>query len=170
MVEDEGGPTDEIKGPETEKYLTILHTGDIHACIQRFPRMAGAVNEIRARKESLGEPVLLTDGGDFISPIMNSWLNFMDCAPELMLMQKIGYDAVTLGNHEFDPGHYGLAPVSYTHLDVYKRQEVFQVRRCLHDDGSVFHYRPDSPMLMCRHNDINTGNITSCLLYTSRCV
>lgn len=109
MVEDEGGPTDEIKGPETEKYLTILHTGDIHACIQRFPRMAGAVNEIRARKESLGEPVLLTDGGDFISPIMNSWLNFMDCAPELMLMQKIGYDAVTLGNHEFDPGHYGLA-------------------------------------------------------------
>ncbi|NLZ28230.1 MAG: hypothetical protein GX887_04615 [Firmicutes bacterium] len=92
-----------------EKYLTILHTGDIHARIQGFPRMAGVANEIRARKEALGEPVLLTDGGDFISPIMNTWLNLMGYAPELTIMQEIGYDVVTFGNHEFDPGHLGLA-------------------------------------------------------------
>ncbi|NLI69508.1 MAG: bifunctional metallophosphatase/5'-nucleotidase [Firmicutes bacterium] len=107
---DEGGSADGDKNPEgTEKYLTILHTGDIHARIQGFPRMAGVANEIRARKEALGEPVLLTDGGDFVSPIMNTWLNFMGFAPELTIMQEIGYDVVTFGNHEFDPGHLGLA-------------------------------------------------------------
>ncbi len=92
-----------------EKYFTILHTNDIHAHVDRFPILAGKVNKIREQKAALGEPVLLTDGGDFISPTIYSWLNCMGCAPELKMMQKVGYDAVTLGNHEFDFGPEVLA-------------------------------------------------------------
>ncbi len=95
---------------ESEKeYFTILHTNDIHARVNRFPRLAGAVNEIRKSKEAVGEPVLLTDGGDFISPYIYTWLNAMGCAPELKMMQNVGYDVITFGNHEFDLGSRGLA-------------------------------------------------------------
>lgn len=92
-----------------EKHFTILHTNDIHSRVDRFPIMAGKLNEIRAEKEALGEPVLLTDGGDFLSPYIYYWLNSLGCSPELKMMQRVGYDAVTLGNHEFDLGARGLA-------------------------------------------------------------
>lgn len=94
-----------------EHYFTLLHTNDIHSHIHRFPLLAGAVNQIRINKAKSGEPVILTDGGDFISPTIYSWLNFLGFAPELDIMQKIDYDVITLGNHEFDPGHRGLAQI-----------------------------------------------------------
>ncbi|HPU00920.1 MAG TPA: bifunctional UDP-sugar hydrolase/5'-nucleotidase [Bacillota bacterium] len=94
-----------------ELYFTVLHTNDIHSHIHRFPLLAGAVNEIGSNKAKSGEPVILTDGGDFISPTIYSWLNFLGFAPELDIMQQIGYDVITLGNHEFDPGHRGLAQI-----------------------------------------------------------
>ena len=96
-------------GESAVKHFTILHTNDIHARIDRFPILAGAVNEIKEDKEADGEPVLMTDGGDFISPRIYSWLNIMGSAAELKMMRKVGYDVVTLGNHEFDLGSRGLA-------------------------------------------------------------
>ncbi len=92
-----------------EKHFTILHTNDIHSRVHRFPLLAGAVNEIRDEKEAKGEPVLLTDGADFLGTLTYYWLNLMGYAPELQMMQKVGYDAITLGNHEFDLGSRGLA-------------------------------------------------------------
>ena len=52
----------------------------------------------------------------------------------------------------------GIDAVSYTHLDVYKRQQ---------EDGSLLISGPNSNV-MC--NDSNMYAINSCLLYTSRCV
>ncbi len=92
-----------------EKHFTILHTNDIHSRVDRFPVLGGAVNEIREEKEARGEPVMLTDGGDFLSPYIYYWLNLLGYSPELQMMQKVGYDAITLGNHEFDLGSRGLA-------------------------------------------------------------
>jgi 5'-nucleotidase / UDP-sugar diphosphatase len=102
--------------------FTILHTNDEHShlipipaadhhserenpALGGFARLAGAVDEIRREKSETGEPVLLFSGGDILGGPAFGWMPLMEGeAPELSLMQKIRYDAVTIGNHEFDYG------------------------------------------------------------------
>lgn len=74
-----------------------------------FARLATAVERARARAAANGEPLLLTSAGDNITGTPFSWLILEGEAPELSLMREIGYDAVTLGNHEFDYGPERLA-------------------------------------------------------------
>jgi 5'-nucleotidase / UDP-sugar diphosphatase len=105
-----------------ELRFTILHTNDEHShlipipviddhpvydnpAMGGFARLAGAVNQIRLEKELLSEPVLLFSGGDNLGGPAFGWMPLMEgMAPELTLFQKLGYDAVTIGNHEFDYG------------------------------------------------------------------
>ncbi len=107
---------------EDELYLTILHTNDEHgALIPHSPavdfhperenptlggygRLATAVDQIRSRKDAAGEPILLLNAGDYIGGSPFSWLVPEGYTPELKLKQKIGYDAVIIGNHEYDYG------------------------------------------------------------------
>ncbi len=107
--------------------LTILHTNDEHGAliphssaidfhpyredpsIGGYARLAAAVEEIRQEKQAAGEPVLLLSGGDFIGGTAYSWLVPLGYAPELSIKQKIGYDAVVIGNHEYDYGPEILA-------------------------------------------------------------
>lgn len=102
--------------------FTILHTNDEHSHLIPHPaiddhpeqpnsasggfaRLAGVINEIRAQKESEGEPVLLFSGGDILGGPVFGWMPLMDgVAAEMKLFQEIGYDAITIGNHEFDYG------------------------------------------------------------------
>ena len=110
-----------------ELHFTILHTNDMHseliphspavdyrpgeenAVIGGFARLAAAVNEIREDKSREGEPVLLFDAGDFLGGAPFAWLALNGSAPELTIMQEMGYDAVTIGNHEYDYGPDVLA-------------------------------------------------------------
>jgi len=110
-----------------ELYLCILHTNDMHsALIPHSPavdyhpgeenpaigglaRLATAVNEIRVNKSREGESVLLLDAGDFLGGGAFAWLALNGSAPELTIMQEMGYDAVTIGNHEYDYGPDVLA-------------------------------------------------------------
>ena len=105
-----------------EYYVTILHTNDEHGAviphspavdfhpqmanptIGGYARLARAVKEIREQKINSGEPVLLLSAGDFIGGSPHSWLIPQGYALELKLKQVIGYDAVTIGNHEYDYG------------------------------------------------------------------
>jgi len=105
-----------------EQRFTILHTNDEHSHLIPIPaiddhsvfenpahggfaRLAGAVNMIRREKAANNEPVLLFSGGDILGGPAFGWLPLREgMAPELNLFQKIGYDAVTIGNHEFDYG------------------------------------------------------------------
>jgi 5'-nucleotidase / UDP-sugar diphosphatase len=106
--------------------FTILHTNDEHSTLLPSPRsdhhpelvnptrggiarLAQAVADIRERKAALGEPVLLVSGGDFIGGSAFAWLLLEDRAPELSLLVEIGYDVVTIGNHEYDYGSDRLA-------------------------------------------------------------
>jgi 5'-nucleotidase / UDP-sugar diphosphatase len=118
------GNVDGEAGAAQELYFTILHTNDIHsALIPHSPavdyrpgeaspavgglaRLATAVEEARARTE---EPVLLVDAGDFLAGSAFAWLALKGYAAELTIMQEIGYDAVILGNHEYDYGPDVLA-------------------------------------------------------------
>ncbi len=115
-------PEPAAAAPDEEFYLTILHTNDEHGAViphgpavdfhpERenstvggYARLASAVNEIRLEKEAAGEPVLILNGGDFIGGSPYSWLVAAGYAAELNIKQKIGYDAVVIGNHEYDYG------------------------------------------------------------------
>lgn len=83
-----------------ERTLVILSTNDMHAKILRFPQLATAVEACR----DTAQLVLLVDAGD-------RWTGnaFVDKVPApgkpiIELMNRLGYDAATLGNHEFDHG------------------------------------------------------------------
>ena len=95
--------------------LTILHTNDTHSRINPFPskskkhanmggmaRRAAMVQKVRQE----GNHVLLLDAGDIFQG--TPYFNFFGGELEFKLMSKMGYDATTLGNHDFDAGLEGL--------------------------------------------------------------
>lgn len=96
--------------------LTILHTNDWHSRIEPFPQdggrnagMGGAVRRMRkisALRQEL-DHVLLLDAGDIFQG--TPYFNLYGGELEFKLMSQMGYDAVTIGNHDFDGGIENLA-------------------------------------------------------------
>ena len=102
--------------------FTILHTNDEHShliphpaiddhpehensAMGGFARLAGAINQIRDQKNEHNEPVLIFSGGDILGGPAFGWLPLKEgLAPEMNFFHEIGYDAITIGNHEFDYG------------------------------------------------------------------
>lgn len=96
--------------------LTILHTNDTHSRIDPFP-MDGSRNQGQGgvaarsalietvRKEQ--EQVLLLDAGDIFQG--TPYFNLYKGEPEIRCMTAMGYDATTIGNHDFDAGLENLA-------------------------------------------------------------
>ncbi len=105
-----------VKGGGLKK-LTILHTNDMHSRVEPFPanhpqypnmggmaRRAAMVDEIR---EQEGEnQVILLDCGDIFQG--TPYFNLYKGVPEFKIMSKMGYDAATMGNHDFDNGIKGF--------------------------------------------------------------
>lgn len=98
------------------KKLTILHTNDQHSRIEPFPMDGGKhqglggfaqratlINNIRQQEKN----VLLFDSGDIWQG--TPYFNMFGGEVEYKLMNEMKYDAVTLGNHDFDAGLKGLA-------------------------------------------------------------
>ena len=91
--------------------LTILHTNDQHGHFMKFNPYPVAdvggmaaqstfVNITRAEAEKAGANVLILSAGDLNTGIPES--DMLDAEPDIIAMNMIGYDAMTLGNHEFD--------------------------------------------------------------------
>lgn len=78
--------------------LSIIHTNDTHAHIANAPKRATIINDVREEKPN----ALLLDAGD----VFQGTLYFTEYKgqADLALMNYMGYDAMTLGNHEFDLG------------------------------------------------------------------
>lgn len=96
--------------------LTILHTNDIHSHLGEFSRLATKIREIKEMKTKNNEPVLLVDSGDFtVGTLYHTLATTLSL--ELTLMNTLGYDATTLGNHEFEWGPGALAKL----IDIAKR-------------------------------------------------
>jgi 5'-nucleotidase len=100
----------------TTKHLTILHTNDVHSHIDPFPAThpknanMGGVARRAALIESIkieNPNVLLLDAGDSFQG--TPYFNYYGGELEFKLMSKLGYDATTIGNHEFDSGIKNLA-------------------------------------------------------------
>ena len=84
-------------GPNAE--YTPDTTGD-DSTVGGLARTKTLVESIRATSE---HPVVLYDGGDWMAGALFQLLATSHAA-ELQMMQEIGYDAITIGNHEFDWG------------------------------------------------------------------
>lgn len=100
---------------KSDKKVTILHTNDQHSRIDPFPptyahssnkggfaRRATLIEAIRQEESQ----VLLLDSGDVFQG--TPYFNFFGGELEFKLMSKMGYEASTMGNHEFDNGLEGF--------------------------------------------------------------
>lgn len=99
---------DNAKAAEGDFELTVLHTNDTHASLKDAPKRATLVKQVRADKEN----TLLLDAGDVFSGTL--YFNAFAGQADLEMMNYMGYDAMTFGNHEFDlgaseEGHQALA-------------------------------------------------------------
>ena len=81
----------------------ILHTNDVHGAIQDYAKVAA----LKADYEARGAIVYLVDAGDFSQGSVYVSLN--KGADAVTMLNAVGYDYVTLGNHEFDYGAQQLA-------------------------------------------------------------
>ena len=102
----------------SENQLTILHTNDQHSRIEPFDatytrnpnqggfaRRAALIQKIRSQESN----VLLLDSGDTFQG--TPYFNFFGGELEFKLMSMMGYDASTMGNHDFDNGLAGFKKV-----------------------------------------------------------
>ena len=96
-----------------QKQLTILHTSDTHSCIlplnknladTLFAGRAGFIRRINMLKEERKKDpnLLLFDSGDFSQG--SPYYTLFKGDVEIGLMNRMHYDAGTIGNHEFDFG------------------------------------------------------------------
>ena len=99
----------------SHKKITILHTNDVHSHVEPFSkdhsefpnkggfeRRATLISEIRRQNPN----TLLFDAGDIFQG--TPYFNFYGGEIEFKLMSMLGYDAITIGNHDFDNGMDGL--------------------------------------------------------------
>ena len=98
--------------------LVILHTNDTHSQVEPtqkstlassdmggYARRMGVIDKIRTEEKN----VLLFDSGDFSQG--TPYFNFYNGRIEIDAINKMKYDAITLGNHEFDNGIDTLAVI-----------------------------------------------------------
>ncbi|WP_316801815.1 metallophosphatase [Pedobacter nototheniae] len=109
-----GNPFDVFAQGEIKK-LTILHTNDVHSRIEPFPmdgsrnqglggvaRRSALIKKIRKEEDN----ILLLDAGDIFQG--TPYFNLYGGELEIKMMSQMGYDAATLGNHDFDNGIEGF--------------------------------------------------------------
>ena len=81
----------------------ILHTNDVHGKIQDYAKVAALVDEF----EAAGAKVILVDAGDYSQGTV--YVSMSKGKDAVTMMNAVGYDVATLGNHEFDYGYAQLA-------------------------------------------------------------
>lgn len=101
-----GQPAQAYEKDKTYK-ITILHTNDHHGHFWRseygeygLAAQKTLVDSIRKEVAEEGGSVLLLSGGDINTGVPESELQ--DAEPDFRGMNLIGYDAMAVGNHEFD--------------------------------------------------------------------
>ncbi|MDN3680585.1 bifunctional UDP-sugar hydrolase/5'-nucleotidase UshA [Vibrio tapetis subsp. quintayensis] len=92
---------------DTTYKLTVLHTNDHHGRFwqNKYGEYGMAarktlIDELRTEIRADGGSVLLLSGGDINTGVPES--DLQDAEPDFKGMKMLGYDAMALGNHEFD--------------------------------------------------------------------
>lgn len=116
------------------KKITILHTNDVHSHIDSFPSddplnpngggviaRANIINKIKKDNPN----TLVLDAGDIFQG--TPYYNYFGGEIELKLMSKMGYNACTIGNHEFDNGLKKLSEsLKYANFSFINSNYVFK--------------------------------------------
>ena len=84
--------------------ISVVGTNDLHGHVRALPVFAGYLRVLRELRAGDGALVLL-DGGDMFQGTLES--NLLEGAPVVDAYAALGYDAVAIGNHEFDYGPEG---------------------------------------------------------------
>jgi len=137
--------------------LTILHTNDVHSRIDPFPmdgsknegqggvaKRAALINKIRSDEKN----VLLLDAGDMFQG--TPYFNYFNGELEIKMMSKLGYDAATIGNHDFDGGIDNL----YNQL---KNHANFKIVNCNYDFSNSAMYELNNPYLILNKHPLKIG-------------
>src|SRR4030042_1802273 len=123
-----------------EKLLTIIHTNDMPSHLLGFspnldysPQNTGddatlggwarVATVIRSEKAKRANPALVVDAGDFLMGSLFHMISREESL-ELCLMKEMGYDVITLGNHEFDLMPKGLARIITSAYQKRKLPEI----------------------------------------------
>lgn len=170
-----------VSKAQEQKRVTILHTNDMHshflaspnadyspgstgddATIGGVARIAAKVREVRDARGLEGTPVLLLDGGDFT---MGTLFHLLRGEAEMGIMNFLGYDAVTLGNHEFDllptataeiVSHRGNIRVVATNLQVLDLGHPWGAAiQALMDSGDILPWTTQT--VSCNGADLKVG-------------
>ena len=108
------GDGENIEEPE-EKEFVILFTNDFHSQIEPLSKEEtynadrGGIKRIKALVDSVRtaeKTVFLADAGDYVQGTY--YFSLLNGAVEMRILNEIGYDVRTLGNHEFDKRMTGL--------------------------------------------------------------
>ena len=125
--------------------VTIFHTNDMHAQYLPVPAMWSqkepkpmiggmvALEKTITKYRSLYYPSILLDAGDIMTgtPISNIEYKGANGGAFVEMMNLIGYDAFTVGNHEFDQGTdnlnrlLDLADFDVLSANLYSNRELF---------------------------------------------
>lgn len=94
-------------------HFSLVYTNDIHSRVDPFPtnfyygfyagkggfsRITSKISELKAQDPA----TIAVDSGDYLQG--TPYFNFYKGEVELKMMQAAGFDAITIGNHEFDNG------------------------------------------------------------------
>ena len=114
--------------------IVILHTNDVHGAISSYAKVAA----LKAEYEAKGAEVLLMDAGDYIQG--EPYVSVSQGETAIRLMNYVGYDVATIGNHEFDYGYENLpelaaaaefpiiaANVMYNGKTAFEANKVFEL-------------------------------------------
>lgn len=121
--------------PEGDVTFTLLQTTDVHhrasgagpsrtfspvdgvdssatsdKTLGGYSRLTAKINKIRKENAKKCQSTVLVDSGDFLMGTVYD-MTLGDAPAAFAFMQAIKYDAITLGNHEFDFGAQGLAGI-----------------------------------------------------------
>lgn len=111
--------TTEGRGTPDRIHLVVLHTNDVHGQVLPRPatwlrdvdplpdsgglsRVAAAINRVRAEARPEGFELLVVDAGDWFQGTPEGRVE--EGRPLVAALAEIGYDAMAVGNHEFDHG------------------------------------------------------------------
>lgn len=87
-----------------KKEVHILSANDMHAKIENFPQLAAIADSLRGLYPSL---LIISAGDNRTGEPLND-LYEIPAYPMVVLMNMVGFNATTMGNHEFDSGAKGL--------------------------------------------------------------
>ena len=117
---------DLVMAAEGKKTFSILHTNDLHSnfiglgpasdytpfstgddkTLGGYARLAALIRQRKEARQGLGAVLILDDGDYSMGTAFGGATR--ETGAELQLLSRMGYDATTFGNHEFDFGPDGL--------------------------------------------------------------